>query len=442
MARLFGTDGVRGKAGEDLTAALSFQLGFSGARVLSEAGRGCILVGRDTRESGDMLFASLASGIMAAGLDVVDLGVIPTPAVAYLTGQDENARAGVVISASHNPYDDNGIKFFNTEGTKLPDSVEDEIEALMRAEDQPVAERFGRLIDGRDRAVAYVEYLKKALGTDLSGMKIAIDSANGATSSYAADMFRALGADVFVLSNTPDGRNINENCGSTHPEELFKAVAAGDFHVGFAYDGDGDRLIACDEKGTEMDGDDILAILALTLKNRGQLYDNTLVVTVMSNLGLELYCKDQGISVIRTAVGDRYIMEEMRKSGYNLGGEQSGHIIIRDILPTGDGMLTSLFLAAALKEKGGSMSELSSAMAKMPQVLINVKVKNKEGLKTNQTVLNAIRGGEEQLAGRGRILVRPSGTEPKVRVMVEGEDEAAIRSIAEAVATCIEHELV
>ena len=265
--------------------------------------------------------------------------------------------------------------------------------------------------------------------TDLSGMKIAIDSANGATSSYAADMFRALGADVFVLSNTPDGRNINENCGSTHPEELFKAVAAGDFHVGFAYDGDGDRLIACDEKGTEMDGDDILAILALTLKNRGQLYDNTLVVTVMSNLGLELYCKDQGISVIRTAVGDRYIMEEMRKSGYNLGGEQSGHIIIRDILPTGDGMLTSLFLAAALKEKGGSMSELSSAMAKMPQVLINVKVKNKEGLKTNQTVLNAIRGGEEQLAGRGRILVRPSGTEPKVRVMVEGEDAAAIRSI-------------
>lgn len=444
MSRLFGTDGVRGIANEELTADLAYKLGRAGAFVLTEGThKPRILVGMDTRVSGDMLEAALVSGILSVGAEAICVGVIPTPAVAYLT-RKYKADAGVVISASHNPLEYNGIKFFNGNGYKLSDELEDKIQSVIESNFEgvpsPIGAGIGKKIVEEAAIEDYMEFAQSTIDVKLDGLKVALDCANGASYKAAVETFRRLGAEVFVINNSPDGININKNCGSTHPEELMDYVVDKGCDLGLAFDGDADRCLAVDEKGNLIDGDFIMAICGRYLKEQGKLKDNVVVVTVMSNLGLDIAFKNEGISTIKTKVGDRYVLEEMVKDGYKLGGEQSGHIIFLDYNTTGDGLVTALQIAAILKDSGKTLSELASMMTKLPQVLVNARVPNnmKNIHEKDEEVASEIRKIEEKLSGNGRVLIRPSGTEPLVRVMLEGENQAELDAIAHSLAKMIE----
>lgn len=444
MGRLFGTDGVRGIANKELTADLAYKLGKAGAFVLTEGThKPKILVGMDTRISGDMLEAALVAGILSVGAEVICVGVIPTPAVAYLT-RKYNADAGVVISASHNPVEYNGIKFFNRQGYKLKDELEDKIQSIIENNldgiPSPTGAELGRKIVEEAAVEDYVEFAKSTIDSDLKGFKVALDCANGAAYQVAVDTFRQLGAEVVVINNDPDGVNINKNCGSTHPEELMDYVIRKECDLGLAFDGDADRCLAVDEKGKLIDGDFIIAICAKYLKEQGKLKDNMAVVTVMSNLGLDLAFKKEGISTIKTKVGDRYVLEEMIKDGYVLGGEQSGHIIFLDYNTTGDGLVTGLQLSSIVKKSGKKLSELASMMTKLPQVLVNAKVPNnmKDIHEKDSQIIEEIKKMEEKLDGCGRVLIRPSGTEPLVRVMLEGKNQEELDQMAHSLAKLIE----
>ena len=445
MARLFGTDGVRGVANTQLTPELAFRLGRAATFLFGEEHeRPTVLIGRDTRISGHMLEAALAAGICSAGGEAVLLGVVPTPAVAYLT-RKLNAQAGVVISASHNPYPDNGIKFFAGTGYKLPDAVEDRLEELVLTHEdnlpRPTGDKVGMITYRHDLIQAYVDYVASTVDTDFCGLKIVLDCANGAAYETAPMVLRRLGADVVVLNATPNGTNINDHCGSTHIGGLQQAVTAHGAQLGIAHDGDADRCLAVDENGEVVDGDQIMVICALDLLRRGKLADNTLVATVMSNLGLHQAIKQAGGKVLVTPVGDRYVLEAMREKGLVLGGEQSGHIIFSDYNTTGDGILTALQLIANVKKSGKKLSELAKLMTRFPQLLVNIQVKSKEGWQQNERIAAAIREGEAALGETGRILVRPSGTEPLIRVMAEGPVAAELERIVNTIAAIIRREL-
>jgi phosphoglucosamine mutase len=441
MSRLFGTDGVRGVANSELTPELAFALGKAGAHVLSKSkGRPTILIGTDTRISADMLESALAAGILAVGADVITVGVMPTPAVAYLV-RHYKADAGVVISASHNPFEYNGIKFFNGEGFKLDDAVEDEIEDIIirniEVNKYITGDQLGRhVIADEDAAQKYIDFLVASTPMDLHGIKLVLDCANGASYAIAGKVYEALGADVVVIGNNPNGLNINDGCGSTHPERLCEMVVQEGAFMGMAYDGDADRLIAVDEKGRIIDGDKVICICAAMLKKEGRLKDDLVTATVMSNIGFHKHLESIGCKVEVTGVGDRYVLESMLKTGGVIGGEQSGHIIFLDKTTTGDGILSSLQLLNAVLQSGKPASALSDEITIYPQVLKNAKVKNenKNKYQTDQEVQEAIRGVEAQIEGSGRVLIRPSGTEPLVRVMLEGEDMEQITDLAEDLA--------
>ncbi|SFC83125.1 phosphoglucosamine mutase [Clostridium uliginosum] len=444
MDRMFGTDGVRGIANTELTSQIAYNLGRAGAYVLTEgAHKPKILVAKDTRISGDMLESALVAGILSVGAEAVILGVVPTPAVAYLT-RKYGADAGVMISASHNPVEYNGIKFFNDKGYKLSDELEDDIQRVIESDFKGVPNPTG--VDlGRERVEVaaleeYTEFAKNTIPYNLKGLKIALDCANGASYKSAVKAFRDLGADVFVINDNPDGTNINQNCGSTHPEELMDYVIKKGCDLGFAFDGDADRCLAVNEKGILINGDFILMLCANYLKEMGKLKDDTLVVTVMSNLGLDIACKKQGIKLEKTKVGDRYVLEEMIKDNYVLGGEQSGHVIFLDYNSTGDGLVTALQIASIVKKKGKSLSELCSIMKELPQVLANATIPNdkKELYLSDDEIQGEIKKIEDTLNGVGRVLIRPSGTEPLVRVMLEGENQEEIDKMAHGLAQLIE----
>ncbi len=446
MGKYFGTDGVRGVANRELTPELAFQIGRCGGYVLTKSvERPKVLIGRDTRISGHMLEGALVAGLLSIGVEVMRLGVISTPGVAYLT-KALGAQAGIMISASHNPVQDNGIKFFGPDGFKLSDEQEAEIEALIdNGEDmlpRPIGAGLGQVNDYFEGGQKYLQYLKQTIDEeDFSGMKIALDCAHGATSSLATYLFADLDADVVTLGASPNGLNINEGVGSTHPEALAAFVKEKGADVGLAFDGDGDRLIAVDENGNIVDGDQIMYICAKYLKETGRLKHQTVVSTVMSNLGFYKALEAQGIKSVQTAVGDRYVVEEMKKNGYNLGGEQSGHIIFLDYNTTGDGMLTALQLVNIMKIKGKPLSELAGEMKKYPQLLVNVRVKEKEKVMENEQVKNVIAEVEAEMNGNGRVLVRPSGTEPLVRIMAEAPTEEACRAYVERIADVVRREM-
>ncbi len=443
MSRMFGTDGVRGIANTELTAELAYKLGRAGAYVLTEGThKPKILVAKDTRISGDMLEAALVAGILSVGAEAIVIGVIPTPAVAHLTRQ-YGADAGVMISASHNPVEYNGIKFFNNNGYKLSDQLEDEIQRVIESDFDGVPNPTGTAL-GREKVEIsalddYIEFAKNTISIDLKGMKIALDCANGAAYKAAVEAFRDLGAEVYVINDNPDGTNINENCGSTHPEELMDYVVKKGCDVGFAFDGDADRCLAVDEKGNLINGDFILTLCAKYLKENNQLNDDTLVVTVMSNLGLDIACKNLGIKTLKTKVGDRYVLEEMVNNNYVLGGEQSGHIIFLNHNTTGDGLVTALQVSAIIKQSNESLSSLCSIMRELPQVLVNAKVPNdkKDIYLKDAEIIAEIERMEKLMDGKGRVLIRPSGTEPLVRVMLEGEDQEEIDKLAHNLADMI-----
>ncbi|CVK18175.1 phosphoglucosamine mutase [Sporomusa sphaeroides] len=444
MARLFGTDGVRGLANAELTPELAFKMGRAATYYFGkEHQRPVFYIGRDTRISGHMLEAALAAGICSAGGEAVLLGVVPTPAVAYLT-RKYRAQAGVVISASHNPYPDNGIKFFAGTGYKLPDAVENELESLIEAGvdamPRPTADGVGFITRNHDLLAEYIDYAAGTVETTLSGLKIVVDCANGAASEAAPAAFKKLGAEVVILNDSPDGININAGCGSTHLEQLQAAVAQHQAHLGLAHDGDADRCLAVDETGLAVDGDQIMLICALEMLRQDTLPEKTLVATVMSNLGLHQAIKNAGGKVLVTPVGDRYVLEAMLKHNLVLGGEQSGHIIFSQYSTTGDGLITALKLAAALKQSGKKMSELAQVMTRFPQLLVNIRVKSKEGWETNTNIAAAIKAGETELGDNGRILVRPSGTEPLIRVMAEGPSLPDLERIVAAIAGVIKQE--
>ena len=443
MSRMFGTDGVRGIANTELTADLAYALGRAGAFVLTEGThKPKILVAKDTRISGDMLEAALVAGILSVGAEAVILGVVPTPAVAHLT-RKYNADAGVMISASHNPVEYNGIKFFDGRGYKLSDELEDQIQAVIEGNfadvPSPVGGAVGRSYTEETALREYIDYAMGTIKTDLKGLRVALDCANGAAYKAAVKAFRALGARVYVINDNPDGNNINENCGSTHMEELMDYVVRKNCDIGFAFDGDADRCLAVDEKGNMINGDFLLTICAKALKAAGKLNDDTLVVTVMSNLGLDIAAKREGINLVKTKVGDRYVLEEMLKENYILGGEQSGHIIFLDHNTTGDGLVTALQIAAILKESGKTFSELAGVMKELPQVLVNAKVPNekKNIYLEDAEIIEAINAVEAKLNGVGRVLIRPSGTEPLVRVMLEGENQEEINEMANSLVDLI-----
>lgn len=433
MTRLFGTDGVRGVANKDLTPELAYKLGRAGAHVL--AGDNIpkrLVVGRDTRVSGDMLEASLAAGICSTGVDVLTVGVIPTPAIALLT-RELNAAGGVVISASHNPVEDNGIKFFGPSGYKLTDDKEQQIEQLLTDSStqlpSPVGAGVGRIQRVTDADDRYVDFLKGTVTGDFNGLKIVVDCANGAAYRVAPRVLEELGARVIPIFNTPDGVNINAGCGSTHPEKLQDAVVRHNADLGLAHDGDADRLIAVDHRGNLVDGDQIMVICARHLKAQNRLPQNTVVVTVMSNLGLHLAMREAGIEVLQTKVGDRYVLEELLHSGAILGGEQSGHILFLDHSPTGDGVLTALQLLTVVKSTGRNLAELAGQMERLPQLLENVPVADKHRVMTSPALKESIAQMEKRMAGQGRVLVRPSGTESLVRVMAEGRDMEQLKAV-------------
>lgn len=434
MARLFGTDGVRGLANRDITAELALDLGVAAARALGQRQGNTLaraVVGRDTRVSGEFLSAAISAGLASVGVDVVDVGVLPTPAIAYLT-QATDVDLGVVLSASHNPMQDNGIKFIAKGGYKLDDAVEDEIEAMIGTPwERPVGEDVGQIRKEEVTADrSYIDHLVRAVGADLTGLRIAVDCANGAASNVGPIALREAGADVVVINASPDGTNINANCGSTHPEQLQAVTVASGAHMGVAYDGDADRCLAVDATGALVDGDQIMGALAIDMNERGVLTNNTLVVTVMSNLGLLLAMRDAGIATVQTGVGDRYVLEAMLAGGHVLGGEQSGHIIDTRHATTGDGILTSLLLAARLARTGKPLQEIASVVQRLPQTLINVRGVDKARAGTDERVLAAVAAAEARLGDTGRVLLRSSGTEPLVRVMVE----AASQTDADAVA--------
>lgn len=425
MGRLFGTDGVRGKANRDLTPGLAYRLGRAVAEILVEdAEEPSITIGKDTRISGDMLESALIAGICSRGVNVYRLGVLPTPAIAYLT-RHLKADAGAVISASHNPYEDNGIKFFNRFGFKLSDELEDQIEALVTEKEDslpfPEGKGIGHVIDFENAREIYADYLRKNFPRSLEGIRVVVDCANGAASEVSPEVLQALGAELTVINSHPNGYNINDGCGSTHLDQLKEEVIRQKADIGIAHDGDADRMLAIDETGAEVDGDKILVIAGTWLAARGELKENTVVVTVMSNMGLRKAFAEAGIDVLTTKVGDRYVLEEMLRAGACLGGEQSGHIIFTDYNTTGDGLMSALMLLQVMKETGKPLSVLASAMEVFPQVLVNVVVRDKGEAMANPEFLEAIRRAEEDLGDTGRILVRPSGTEPKIRIMVEGQ---------------------
>ena len=444
MARMFGTDGVRGVAGSELTIQLATKLGQAGAYVLTkeQSHQPTIIVGCDTRISGGMLANALMAGICSVGANAVYVGVMPTPAVAYLT-RKHKVDAGVVISASHNPMEFNGIKFFNGEGYKLSDALEDEIEELINNDMEdvvfPTGSGVGKIDYRFDIREEYIEFMKKSVPIDLKGMKIVVDCAEGAAYYTSVKTLTDLGAEVVALHVSPDGTNINANCGSTHMEELRARVVYEKADVGLAFDGDADRMLAGDELGNLVDGDKLMAICANYMKERGTLKQNTIVATVMSNLGLFLMGEEKGIHIEKTKVGDRYVLENMRENGYNIGGEQSGHIIFLDENTTGDGLLSALHLLQVMVETGESLSDLAAIMEVLPQALVNAKVPNhkKENFADYSEIAEAIEVVEKIFAGEGRVLSRPSGTEPLVRVMIEGKDQQLIEEEAKKLAELI-----
>ncbi len=448
MGRLFGTDGVRGIANKELTCELAMEIGRAAATVLSDGcrHRPTFVIGSDTRASSDMLGAALIGGLCSVGADVIQLGVVPTPAVAYLVGKYK-ADAGVMISASHNPAEFNGIKIFSGNGFKLPDMLEEKIEDLI-LEDQkhyesPIGGEVGKLSYASDAADEYIRYIKSTTHCSLDGIKIAIDCANGSASVTAPELFKSLGADVHILSAAPDGVNINRDCGSTHLEALAEYVKANSLECGIAFDGDADRCLCVDENGNVIDGDMIMAICALDLKNRGKLNKNTVVGTIMSNFGFGKFCEANGLRLIATKVGDRYVLEEMLLEDYSFGGEQSGHVIFRDFATTGDGQLTAAQLLVILSQSGKKLSELASVMTRYPQTMVNLKI-SKEGkiaFFTDKVISEKIKEAKALLGNTGRIVVRPSGTEPLIRVMVEGSDVEQIEKIAADVADTIKNRL-
>ncbi|WP_337938113.1 phosphoglucosamine mutase [Acidaminococcus timonensis] len=446
MARLFGTDGVRGVAnGPVLNAELAYKLGRAAAQYFGrEVKTPKILIGRDTRLSGTMLESALAAGICSAGGNAHLLGVIPTPAVSYLTEKLE-ANAGVVISASHNPFEDNGIKFFARTGYKLPDAVEDEIEAIVK---QPVdytrtvtGSNLGHVIDEPDMGMEYVQHIVDSCPVKLNGLKVVMDCANGANSDIAPAILRTLGAHVIPIFHEPNGININNGCGSTHLEALQAKVREEGADVGLANDGDADRLLAVDENGEPLDGDQIMLICALDLMKAGKLKDNVLVTTVMSNVGLAKAMKEHGGRTVKTSVGDRYVLEEMLKHDYKLGGEQSGHIIFGDLVRTGDGMMTAVNLLSSLVRHNQTLSQLGALMVKYPQTLLNVRVKDKNGWQENTAIADVVRRYTEELGEDGQVLVRASGTEPLIRIMAQGPNQVELDHITEAIAEVVRREL-
>jgi phosphoglucosamine mutase len=445
MGKYFGTDGVRGVANSELTPELAFKLGRFGGYVLTkDKDRPKVLIGRDTRISGHMLEGALVAGLLSIGAEVVRLGVISTPGVSYLT-KALGAQAGVMISASHNPVADNGIKFFGPDGFKLSDAQEDEIEAYMDlAEDglpRPTGAKLGQVIDYFEGGQKYLQYLKQTVDEDFAGIHVALDCAHGATSSLAAHLFADLEADLSTMGASPNGLNINEGVGSTHPEALAAFVKDRNADVGLAFDGDGDRLIAVDENGQIVDGDQIMYICAKYMKEHGRLKHGTVVSTVMSNLGFYKGLEVHGVQSVQTAVGDRYVVEEMKKNGFNLGGEQSGHIIFLDYNTTGDGLLSGLQLVNIMKMTKKSLSELAGEMKKYPQKLVNIRVTDKHHVTDNEKVKAVIDSVEAEMNGNGRILVRPSGTEPLVRVMAEASSEELCNSYVEKIATVVREEM-
>jgi len=448
LGRLFGTDGVRGVANLELTAELAYKLGQAGAYVLTSETKHTpkILVGMDTRISGDMLEASLVAGLCSVGAEVACLGIAPTPTVAYLT-RYYNADAGVVISASHNPYEFNGIKFFDSKGYKLFDALEERIESIILDNSEkiqlPTGEKIGRKIEIESPLDDYVNFIKSTIKGDLKGLKVAIDCANGASYQVAPVTFFELGADVCVINNEPDGVNINKDCGSTHIEQLQKFVIESGADVGLAFDGDADRVLAVDENGNMVDGDQIMAIIGLELKKQGKLTNNTIVATVMSNLGLDIMAKREGINIVKTKVGDRYVLENMLENGHVLGGEQSGHIIFLEHSTTGDGILTGAQLLNVVKSSGKKLSELASIMQVLPQVLMNARVsnQNKEKYLEDEVICEMCKELENEFRDEGRVLIRPSGTEPLVRVMIEGKDRDYIEKRALELVKVIEERL-
>lgn len=445
MGRLFGTDGVRGVANSELTCTLAFDIGRAAAFVLTRETRHKpkILIGKDTRISGDMLESALCAGLCSVGANVVTLGVIPTPAVAYLT-REYGADAGIVISASHNSAEFNGIKIFNANGYKLSDELENEIEAIIldHAEeiDLPTGDAVGRVTQCDTAIRDYVDFAKSTIDCDLSGLKIAVDCANGASYKTSVEVIVELGAEAFVVHNHPNGININLDCGSTHTSRFQEYVKNIDVDLGLSFDGDADRLLVIDENGKLVDGDKIMFICANYLKEQGLLVKDTLVTTVMSNYGMTLKAKELGINLVQTKVGDRYVLEEMLRQGYVLGGEQSGHIIFLENNTTGDGLCTALQLLAIVKKTGKKVSELAEIFTELPQVMLNARVQNdkKEAYQTDEVITSAIRELEQEFAGNGRVLIRPSGTEPCVRVMIEGPEQGVITQKAKYLAKLIE----
>ncbi|MCI6871208.1 MAG: phosphoglucosamine mutase [Streptococcus hyointestinalis] len=447
MGKYFGTDGVRGEANVELTPELAFKLGRFGGYVLSqhENERPRVFVGRDTRISGQLLESALVAGLLSVGIEVYLLGVVATPGVSYLV-RTEKASAGVMISASHNPALDNGIKFFGADGFKLDDEREFEIEELLDADEdtlpRPSAEGLGTVVDYPEGLRKYVKFLVST-GIDLEGMPIALDMANGAASASARDVFLDLGADITVMGDQPNGLNINDGVGSTHPENLQELVKKSECQMGLAFDGDSDRLIAVDENGELVDGDKIMYIIGKYLAQKGQLAKNTIVTTVMSNLGFHKALEREGIEKAITAVGDRYVVEEMRKSGYNLGGEQSGHVIIMDYNTTGDGQLTAIQLAKVVKESSKTLSELAAEVTIYPQKLVNIRVENsmKHNAMEVPAIADIIHKMEDEMAGNGRILVRPSGTEPLLRVMAEAPTHEEVDYYVDTIAEVVRKEI-
>lgn len=442
---MFGTDGVRGVANVELTPELAFKLGYAAAKYFSR--EGCapkIIIGRDTRRSGQMLEAALAAGICSAGGNAHLLGVMPTPAVSFLTSVVK-ANAGVVISASHNPFEDNGIKFFSRTGHKLPDAVEDEIEAIVKT---PIdyskavsGSSVGSIVHEDNLAELYIKHILGTAYADLKGLKVVMDCSNGANSQIAPVILRSLGAEVITIFNEPNGININNGCGSTHLEALQQKVLEAGANVGIANDGDADRCLAVDENGDTLDGDQIMLICALELMKRKKLQDNMLVVTVMSNVGLHQAMKAHGGKTCKTAVGDRYVLEEMLKHNYSIGGEQSGHIIFSEFAKTGDGILTAVQLLCAMVKNNKPLSELGAVMTKYPQVLLNVRVKDKNGWQERAAIQEVIKKYQDELGDNGQILVRASGTEPLIRVMAEGPNQERLEQIASAIGEVVVAEL-
>ena len=450
MRKYFGTDGIRRIANTELSPELVYRVAKAGAYVLSKHSEKTptILIGRDTRLSGTLIESAMVSGFLSYGANVKLLGVMPTPAVAYLTRKLQ-ADASVVISASHNSFQDNGIKYFSNKGMKISDEIEEEIEEVMDSgkldELSAVSEKIGVSEIRTDLLDEYVYFFRKNFDDNIekfnrTDFKVAIDTANGATYEVAEKVFTTLGINHVILNNTPNGININAGCGSTHLEMLKEYVVKNKMSLGIAYDGDGDRCLAVDENGEELDGDKLLAIIGNYLKEKGQLAKETIVATVMSNLGFNKYAEQNNLQLLQTKVGDRYVLEEMLKNGYNLGGEQSGHVILLDYNPTGDGILTSLMLIQAILESGKKASELSSLMKKYPQVLINAKVNpnKKYDYENNPEIKSAIEEVEQKFSGNGRVLIRPSGTEPLVRVMIEGQDKSIIEAEARKLCDLIE----